>query len=115
MTLLPNGKYHCLLHRRWVVDYRVMLDFTELQDGERHVLRLFPRQDAELAIALIRHGGSKLQPSGHQVEIEVAVKVDGERAFNSVRSIRAIDGDPSIVTSVPTELPTFSFEDWETV
>ena len=113
MSLLPNGKYRCLLHRLYKVDDRVLLDFTELQEGERHVLRLFPINVARLSVALIRHGGSLKRVSGQQVDIEVAVKVDGERVFNSVRSIRAIDGDPSIVTSVPTELPTFSFEDWE--
>lgn len=114
MSLLPNGKYRCLLHRLYKVDDRVLLDFTELQEGERHVLRLFPINVARLSVALIRHGGSLKRVSGQQVEIEVVVKVDGERAFNAVRRITPVDRLPGVETSVPVELPTFSFEDWET-
>lgn len=111
MSLLAPCTYDCYLHRLWTVDGRTMLDFTCLLDGQRYVLRVFPNQIPWLGIALIRHNGSILQVAGMQVSIRVDVKVDGDRAFNRVREITPINADPTLTSSVPTELPMLSFDE----
>ena len=111
MNLLPPGRYRCLLHSLKRGHRRATLDFTELGSGERYVLGLTAYMDAMLGVALIRHGGSRKQVSGEQVELDVGVHIVGEQAFNFVKGVYPVDRLPGIETSVPTQLTTFDFED----
>ena len=117
MNLLPPGTYQVSLHFLTNHEGRSLLDFTDIASGERHTLSLFPRQVLSLAVAMITQKIELHDVSGAQVVLKVVVKIKGERAFNTIRSITAPAKLLPFSSGVPTPaqlsaLPIASFEDF---
>ena len=114
MSLLPPGRHQVCIH---YLD-RGVLDFTVIESGERHGIRLFKNQLLRLNIALITQKLDIDRPHGGQVVLTVIVKTNGDQAFNSVTRIEAPVRVIPFETSVPTpaalaDLPVLDFEDVE--
>ena len=85
MSLLPPGRHQVCIH---YLD-RGVLDFTVIESGERHGIRLFKNQLLRLNIALITQKMTIDQPHGGQVVLTVIIKTNGDQVFNSVTRIEA--------------------------
>lgn len=112
MTLLAPGTHQVCIH---FFDKDV-LDFTVIETGERHGIRLFHSQKIRLNIALITQKLDIDNPAGGQVVLTVAIKTDGELAFNNIVRISAPTYIIPFESSVPTPaqlaaLPVIDFED----
>lgn len=112
VTLLPPGQYQAYIH----FIRSDALDFTDVATGERHVLRIFPSHRLALGIALITQQRDILELAGAQVLLTVSIKVNGDRAFNSINRINPPVKVVDFKSSVPTPaqlaaLPVLGFED----